>query len=199
MDGAGHKTRLRTGHDCADSFLLLDHAYSASGWQFPRSRRRLYLVAIAFVLLGSAERSRAEEDARKTLIVTAKEATQSETRDSLELNGDLIIRSDSWRIKADSAVLAGALDEPDEISVNGAPAKFTYQREPQSAPISAVSDFINFHPDAQRLELDGDAYIEREGQQISSESIHYFLDDDLFKTGTQGRVRVVTQPGNEAD
>lgn len=131
---------------------------------------------------------------RRVLTVIADEATQSERKDQLSVRGHLSIRADDWKIEAQSAVLFGKPDDPQKIEVTGEPASIIYRRPGADESLSAHSHFLIFEPGKDRLDLDGKAYVERARQAIASESILYFLDDDTFKTGSKGRVRVVTQP-----
>lgn len=143
--------------------------------------------------------ARAAEDVPLTpledvVFVRAHTATQSLAGDRFDAAGNLLLRSDDWTIRSDTAVIEGPLSDPTEIEVSGTPARIIYQDDDASRPLEGQSSRLWFRPRAEEVVLEGDASVVRGGRSVSSESIRYLLSRDVFSAGRSGRVRVVTTP-----
>jgi len=128
------------------------------------------------------------------VFVRAQTATQSIAGDRFDAAGNLLLRSNDWTIRSDTAVIEGPLADPAEIEVSGTPARIIYQDDDAEVPLEGRSSRLWFRPRAEEVVLEGDASVVRGGRSVSSESIRYLLSRDVFSAGRSGRVRVVTTP-----
>jgi lipopolysaccharide transport protein LptA len=161
-------------------------------WLQARVAALLICVAMAATVRGADEVPLAPlED---LVFVRARTATQSIAGDRFDAAGDLLLRSDDWTIRADTAVIEGSLADPSEIEVSGAPARIVYQDDDATKPLEGESSRLWFRPRAEEVVLEGNARVVRGARSVSSESIRYLLGRDVFSAGRSGRVRVVTTP-----
>ena len=129
-----------------------------------------------------------------TVRVRAQSARQADDGDTFFLAGDFVLESADWQIVADTALIHGALEDPDLIDVDGQPARIRVIRKADRVPVLGYGEHLQFNPRADTIDLNGQAKVQRERQSISAATIHYLVDEDTFSTGKGSRVRVVTQP-----
>lgn len=128
------------------------------------------------------------------IIVYAERASETDDGGSMIFEGNLNIHANDWRIDANRALLAGALNDPDRIVVDGAPAVIVVGRQGDPEPFVGRAEHLEFEPGIKLVRLAGAATIAKGGQSISSESIEYQLGKGTFSAGAQGRVKIVTKP-----
>ncbi len=170
-----------------------------SGYHGERPRWLQARLAGLLVCLATAAAARAAENVpfaplEDVVFVRARTATQSISGDRFDAAGDLLLRSDAWTIRSDTAVIEGPLADPAVIEVSGTPARIIYQDGEADGPLEGQSSRLWFRPRAEEVVLEGDASVVRGGRSVSSESIRYLLNRDVFSAGRSGRVRVVTTP-----
>lgn len=157
-----------------------------------KSRAR---ALVSLVVLGISA-AWAEDDVpftvlEDTLIVSAARAFESDDGTAMVLEGGLELHANDWRIVADRAVLAGRLDDPDKVVVDGDPARIIVGASDGGEALEGRGQHLEFEPNTETIRLEGAAMIVRGEQSISSESIKYLLDKGTFAAGSHGRVRVV--------
>ena len=158
--------------------------------------RALALVA-ATPAMAAAESLPPYEPLDSAVILEAAEGWESDETGEFYVRGGLSLRTDLWTINADSARVAGPLENPELIVVDGAPATITLHVDDQSSaaePVQAEGRHLEFAVPDNSLQLDGHALLRREGQSVTSEHISYLIDRDLFSAGSYGRVKVITEP-----
>lgn len=128
------------------------------------------------------------------VIVHADRAWENDSGPGMRFAGDLSLRGRDWRIEADSAELAGGIDDPERVVVDGAPARIVVTVEGSGEPVEGRSSHLEFEPDSETLRLEGAAMLVRGQQSVSSERIEYQLSRGTFAAGSHGRVRVVMRP-----
>lgn len=155
------------------------------------------VVAIAAMTPAAAELSGGVRDARPAdvVIIRAETATQDDSQDGYRLNGNFVMLSDEWEIRADRASVSGRLADPARVELEGAPASLTILRDAGRDPFHGLGESVVFLPHEDVVTLDGAASVVSGRQSITSESIRYWLERETFAAGAGGRVRVVTEPG----
>jgi lipopolysaccharide transport protein LptA len=128
------------------------------------------------------------------VIVHAESAVETEDGASMIFEGNLTIHANDWRIDANRALLAGALNDPDRIVVDGEPAVIVVAKQGDPEPFEGRAEHLEFEPGSKLVRLAGAAMIAKGAQSISSESIEYQLGKGTFSAGAQGRVKIVTKP-----
>lgn len=163
--------------------------------------RRWQLRVAGLLLLGASTASVAQEAAddvpftllEDTFIVRAERATETDQGNGMAFEGGIVLHASDWRIEADSAVLAGQLDDPERVVVDGSPARIVVGATREAEPLEGRGQHLEFEPRTQTLRLEGEATIVKGDQSISSESIKYLIDEGKFAAGSHGRVKVVTR------
>lgn len=145
-----------------------------------------------FVMLGLGSSQACAEFS--VLKVRAREAVQDNNGERIFLNGALEIRESDWQIDADSGVISGPPEQPDRIEFAGEPATIRVLRT-NKQPLTGSGQALVFDPDAEIIDISGDAVVSTGTQSINSQTIRYLLESERFSAGRDGgRVRVVTQP-----
>ncbi len=125
-----------------------------------------------------------------TLVVRAARASEADNGESMVFEGGLELHANDWRIEAERAVLAGRLDDPERVIVDGDPARIIVAGG-KGEPLEGRGQHLEYEPHTDTVRLDGAAMIVKGEQSISSESIQYLLGKGTFAAGSHGRVRVV--------
>jgi len=141
-------------------------------------------------------------DAGETMVIRADQAW--ETREvpegggpavrSLHFKGNFQLDAPDWFIRADSATLFGAVDDPKSITVDGAPARVWMVDENGATEVDATASNIEYFRHNDRLKLKGDAVLEEQRNTLRSSSIDYDLREGRLVATGKGGVQIVTQP-----
>ena len=126
----------------------------------------------------------------RNVFVSAKKAEQQERVDRYVLEGDVFIIFGSWTIKGQSGYLEGPLDDPNYINVSGEPVSLTRGKNQKG------ESFVGFGRNAQLdlslriVSLKGEATLTLGNQKISSDTVSYSMDTNMFSTKGRAKVRV---------
>ena len=129
-----------------------------------------------------------------TVVVKADEARESDARDAFEFSGNIQIHAPEWAILADRAELIGRIENPDQVIVEGKPARIRVKVNDGKKTIEGQSDRVEYDRRNDAVRLSGTALLDDDGKVINSGMIEYFLDKRLFRTGGGKRVRVIATP-----
>jgi lipopolysaccharide export system protein LptA len=129
-----------------------------------------------------------------TVVVRADEARESDAGDAYYFSGNIRIYAPQWAVLADKAELVGRIENPDQVIVEGAPARIRVQVKDNKKPIEGRSDRVEYDRRNDLVRLSGTALLDDDGRVVNSEMIEYFLNKRLFRTGGDRRVRVVATP-----
>ena len=155
------------------------------------------LAGLLISQLANADEVRPLSKLEDTVIARAQEAWESDNGDTLFIRGDLQLRGTHWHIYADTARVEGKLGDPVRVVVDGSPARIVVSRDAHNQPLEGRSRHLEFDPRAKLMRLDGAATVVRGQDSISSESIRYSVERNIFEAGSHGRVKVVTGPRSE--
>lgn len=141
------------------------------------------------------------------LLVAAAPAPITIEADRLELDqkhgsshyqGNVVLQQGGLQIKADSITLHTVNKKLQRAVAKGQPATLLQQGDTPESAMRAEAQLMEYHPQGERVELQGEARLWRNGNEFSGEQISYDLKQQLVKASGSGqgdgRVRVLLQP-----
>jgi lipopolysaccharide export system protein LptA len=141
------------------------------------------------------------EDKERPIHIEADEAVRDEKTGLTQYRGNVRIRQGSLKIDAEQVTLYHINTQADKIVALGSPAHIQQQRTVDSAPMHAEGGVIEYYKEEERVHIREDAKLEQDGSTVRSDSIEYFINQELVKattdedaSTTQGRVKVVIPP-----
>lgn len=146
------------------------------------------------------------DDKLQPIHIEADEAVRDEKTGLTLYRGNVKIRQGSLRISADLVTLYHIESRADKIVAEGKPARMQQQRDAHSNPIHAEGEIIEYYKEEERVHLRHNAMLEQDGSTVRSDSIEYFINQELVKAVSidpangkeAGRVRVVIPPSRLA-
>ena len=131
--------------------------------------------------------------------IEADEAVRDERTGLTLYRGNVRIRQGSLKIMAEQVTLYHINTQADKIVAEGSPAHIEQQRTLESAPMHAEGRIIEYYKEEERVHIREDARLEQDGSTVTSDSIEYFINQELVKAttddpGTERRVEVVIPP-----
>ena len=158
--------------------------------------------ALACVLLLPAMPGYAlPEDKELPIHIEADEAVRDEKTGLTLYRGNVRIRQGSLKITAEQVTLYHINTQADKIVALGSPAHIQQQRTIDSEPMHAEGGIIEYYKEEERVHIREDAKLEQDGSTVRSDSIEYFINQELVKAtsddpgdGSQRRVEVVIPP-----
>jgi lipopolysaccharide transport protein LptA len=132
------------------------------------------------------------------ILIRADRAWESETEEILYLEGNFVMRTSEWEVKADRAEVQGPVEDPERIVGYGKPAsiRVTLAGAPDAAPDEGYgySDRIVYLYNRELLELHDNARLELENVTVRSGAIVYDVGNRrLVSSGANG-VEFVMRP-----
>lgn len=130
--------------------------------------------------------------------INAKRATLSERDGSTIYSGDvvlvqgkLVMRGDRLEIYSDTKS-----KEVKRVIVHGRPATVVDQPDPKKPPVQAEAETIRYLLQEDKLELQGKAMIDQDGNSFSGETIDYFIESQRVEaeSGNDGPIEVIIKP-----
>jgi lipopolysaccharide export system protein LptA len=161
--------------------------------------RQLLAALCCLVLLLPTPALALPEDKNSPIRIEADEAVRDEKTGLTVYRGNVRIRQGSLKILADQVTLYHINTQADKIVAEGAPAHIQQQRTLESETMHAEGNIIEYYKEEERVHIREDAKLEQGGSTVSSDSIEYFINQELVKatTDTPGntrRVEVVIPP-----
>jgi len=160
--------------------------------------------------LGVSGSLRAAEDAAHTgtakrdepIMIRADKAWESESEEILYLEGNFVMRTSEWEVKADRAEVHGPVEDPERIVGYGKPAsiRVSIVGGPDAAPDEGYgySDRIVYLYNRELLELHENARLELKNVTVRSGAIVYDVGNRrLVSSGADG-VEFVMRPKAQA-
>ena len=111
-------------------------------------------------------------------------------------SGHVNLVSDTLRLDGDRLELKQHADRAFEAKVTGAPAHMSHAGTgPDNPPMSARAKTLNYDSQSGIVDLVGDAFVDRNGDTTSADTIRYNLADrSLQASGGKQQVHIVIQP-----
>lgn len=181
-----------------------------SGLNPPNNTRRAVVgVLVFFTGIQHGFSDTADFASSDTVTLRAERAWESDEADVMYFDGKFEIRAPDWYLTGDSAVVYGALDNPDRVVVEGLPAKLAFIRtgEEQTGEDGGVSSpgkridgtaaFIEYFRIGDKLTMRGAASMVSKNSTLVSESIEYDIDTERYSASGEGGINVLLQPGTD--
>ncbi len=162
-------------------------------------------------LLFFALTSVAAEPAR-TADTAAQQAPITIEADSMELNqsdgtnhykGNVVLLRGALQIRADSILLYTKGKQLQRAVAEGNPVHLTQENTTGGDPMKAESEYMEYLPQSEIIELKGKALLWRAGNKFSGDKIRYDLKEQTVRASGDeqgsGRVRVLLQPETTED
>jgi lipopolysaccharide export system protein LptA len=163
------------------------------------------LIAASLMCFAAASHG-LPDDKQQPIHIEADEAVRDEKTGLTLYRGNVKIRQGSMRIAADVVTLFHIESQADKIVAEGKPAVMQQQHDAESQPIHAEGEIIEYYKEEDRVHIRRNAMLEQDGSTVRSDSIEYFINQELVKAVSDdpvngeeaGRVRVVIPPSRLA-
>ena len=151
-----------------------------------------------WMLISGAAATALPGDRDLPIKINAKRATLSEREgttiysgDVVLVQGQLVMRGDQLEIYSDTKN-----KEVKRVIVHGRPATVVDQPDPKKPPVHAEAKTIRYLIQEDKLELQGDASVDQDGNSFSGETIDYFIESQRVEaeSGNKGPIEVIIKP-----
>lgn len=138
-------------------------------------------------------------DRDQPIHITADKAIRDENKGVTVYSGNVHMRQGSMELEADKLVIYHVSEAADKIVATGKPAKMRQQPEPDEGLVHAEADTVTYLKNEERVHLQTNARVERDGDLVTGDSIDYFIARQVIKAEsdktTEGeQVFVVIKP-----
>ena len=163
----------------------------------PLNRWVTLLLLIALLPAGQGLALPGDRD--QPIHITADQALRDEKKGLTVYSGNVRMNQGSLSIDADKLTIFHRADEVGQIIAEGDPARMQEQPEPDKGMIYARARVITYYRDEDRVHLQQDAHIERDGAIVTGNSIDYLIAEQLVRADSDhdqsgSRVQVVIPP-----
>lgn len=164
-----------------------------------RPRLRGVLTALGLCwLLAPAQPEALPEDREQPIHITADQALRDEKQGVTVYSGNVMLTQGTLKIRAEKLTIFHAGPDLDRVVAQGSPAYMEQQPDPEKGLVKARAGEITYYQAEDRIHLQHEAQIEREGNIVNSNSIDYFIDDERVQARSSGdsseRVHMVIPP-----
>lgn len=164
----------------------------------PRKPLR-HVTALLLSLLLSGGAAALPEDRDQPIHITADQALRDEKKGMTIYSGNVHMNQGSMQIDADKITIYHTTEDVERVIAVGNPARMQQQPDPEKGPVFARAHVITYYRDEERVHLEQEAHIERDGATVTGDSIDYFIAEELVKADSDqaqagSRVQVVIPP-----
>ena len=128
------------------------------------------------------------------IFVSAKKAEEQERTGRYILEGDVFIIFGSWTVKGQSGYLEGPLGNPTSINVSGEPVSLKRGENQQGESFVGLGRNAQLDLSSRVVSLKGGVSLTLGNQTVSSDSVSYSMDKNVFSTSGRAKVRVGVIP-----
>jgi len=167
-------------------------------FQTRRSRNGWGLLAVTLCFLIPLAALALPKDREQPIQITADQALRDEKQGVTIYSGNVKLIQGTLRI--DAAKLTIYHDGPklERVVAEGVPAHLQQLPDPDKGVVKARARSITYYQLEDRIHLEQQAQVERDGNIVTGDSINYFVDQDLFRADStadsEDRVIVVIPP-----
>lgn len=142
------------------------------------------------------------EDRRQPIEIQSLEAIREETKGLTVYTGNVTIVQGTIRIQADKVTVHSDKNKVNKIVGIGKPAEYQQQSKPDSAPVVARGNSIEYNLVSDIILMIGDASLRQEDSILTGERIEYDLKKEVIRakggsnTGRE-RIRMVIPPSQQ--
>jgi len=115
--------------------------------------------------------------------------------DIVHFEGHFEMHVRDWMVLADRATLYGKLDDPDQVTLEGSPARMeiSYTLGERTEIVQGQASKIVYDREAAKIRLSGDAHMGQGDKILRSNAIDYDISTDRFHT--EGETGINISPG----
>ncbi len=163
----------------------------------PAPLHRLAVLLLGLLLAGGAVAL--PDDRDQPIHITADQALRDEKKGMTVYSGNVHMNQGSMQIDADKLTIYHMAEDVERVIAEGRPARMQQQPDPERGTVFARARIITYYRSEDRVRLEREAHIERDGATVTGDSIDYFIADELVKADsdqaqTGSRVQVVIPP-----
>jgi len=155
----------------------------------------------ALLLLGlSGPAAALPEDADQPIQIQAERAEMDRSAGTVVYSGSVEASQGTMRVNADQMTVHSEDGKVVRITATGRPAKYQQQLEAEEGLVKADAETIIYHTREERVHLQGQAFLEQGGNEITGELIDYDIVAGKVnaQAGEDDRVRVILQPAERS-
>ncbi|MEM7217752.1 MAG: LptA/OstA family protein [Pseudomonadota bacterium] len=158
------------------------------------------IVLCALLTLQAGEHATAIEppdlDSGDIVVIRADRAweTRDERGRALHFEGNFSLDAPDWFVRSETAEVRGDLDDPNSVTLGGAPARLWMLDEAGETNVEATAGQIIYLRAGERLKLERDAVLIDERNTLRSSSLEYDLDKRVLVGTGSGGVEIVAEP-----
>jgi lipopolysaccharide export system protein LptA len=138
------------------------------------------------------------EDADQPIHIQADNAEIDEQAERAVYRGAVQVDQGTLRVTAEEMTVELRNQKVFRIIATGTPARYTQQIEADEDRVQANANTIVYYTQEERLDLEGDAHLNQQGNTISGDLIHYdIVAGKVTATAADdGPVRMILQPAS---
>lgn len=194
-----YKTLQKQQRICTWQGLCMTGYKSAAGGSGVSKHLYLAFLLLATSLFVSPLALSLPSDREQPIHITADKAVRDEKKGVTIYSGSVQMRQGSMELEADSLTIFHDVENADQIVARGKPAKMRQRPELEAAVVHAHAGVITYFKLEDRVLLQSEARIEREGELVTGDSIDYLIGQQLItaeanKSTAGDKVSVVLQP-----
>lgn len=136
------------------------------------------------------------EDADKPITIRADEGQLDQVSRTGTYTGDVQVDQGTLRIKADSMTVVYKDQKVTRITFHGKPATYQQQLNADEEMVYADASTIIYHTQHERLQLQGEASLTQQGNELHGQRIDYDIVAGRVaaESGSDGPIRMVLEP-----
>ncbi len=136
------------------------------------------------------------EDADKPITIRANEGQLDQASRTGTYSGDVQVDQGTLRIKAERMTVVYKGQKVTRITFNGSPATYQQQLNAEEEMVFADASTIIYHTQSEKLQLEGDASLTQQGNELHGQRIDYDIVAGKVdaESGSDGPIRMVLEP-----
>lgn len=141
------------------------------------------------------------EDADQPIHIQADRAEMDQNSGTVVYRGSVEAVQGSMRVTADEMTVEIRDRKVVRITATGQPARYQQQLDAEQGQVRADARTIIYHTQDERVDLQGDAFLEQGGNELAGELIHYDIVAGKVnaEAGEDEPVQVTLQPASRSD
>lgn len=143
---------------------------------------RCQIVLLALMIL-PCDASSTGDRVIETVSISADEAYEDIQPGILHFYGHFLMRSGEWQLEAAQATVYGQPDRPDNVYLEGSPARFLINRDLGDGrdTVEAAAPKVEYQRSTNLLTLSGGAVLMMDGEVIRSNVIEYNISTERYR------------------
>lgn len=159
------------------------------------------MLATAALLGAGAGASALPEDADQPIHIRADHAEIDQQAQRVIYRGAVQVDQGTLQVTAAEMIVEYQDQQVTRITAHGTPAKYRQQIDEESGEVNADARTIIYHTRDERLDLEGEALLIQDGNEITGERIRYDIVAGRVdaESGPEAPVRMILQPATRSD